>query len=288
MICNLCAKNCGAKRDENTADGFCGMTTKLKIAHYELFSYEEPCISFSKGSGAIFFSGCSLKCVFCQNYEISTLNKGKEITVLQLVDIFKELENAGADHFHLVSPTHYALQIAQALEIYRPHIPIIYNCHGYESLKTIEFMSKYIDVFLPDFKYYDNVIAQKFSKVGDYFEKTFAAIKKMRELKTDVFSPDGKILSGVIIRHLILPLCTDDSIKVLQTIKQNIPNTKVSLMSQYVPCGEAENISQINRKITKREYNKVLNAFINLGLDGYVQELESASKDFIPKFRFVN
>lgn len=287
MKCYLCPKNCGVERNESSGDGNCGMPTKLKIAHYELFMFEEPCISLGKGSGAIFFSGCNLNCVFCQNYEISTKKKGKFITPNDLAEIFKELESAGAENINLVSPTHYSLAIIEALKIYRPKIPIIYNTNGYETVKNIELVAPYVDVFLPDFKYVSIDLSAKFSSAPNYFKTALKAIKKMRELKQDKFV-NGKIIEGVIIRHMILPLCTNDSISVLETIAKEIPNTKVSLLAQYTPYGEAEKFKAINRKITKREYEKVLNKYVELNLDGYVQELESASTKFIPNFKFVN
>ena len=288
MLCNLCAKKCNKKRDDAFGEGNCHMPLKIKIAHYELFLYEEPCISLNKGSGAIFFSGCNLDCVFCQNYEISTKCKGKFITTNELVEIIKELENKGAENINFVSPTHYALQIVEALKIYKPKVPVIYNTNAYENIETIKFVAPYVDVFLPDFKYYSNELSLRFSGADNYFDVALNAIKVMRELKKDVYDVNGKILQGVIIRHMVLPLCTDDSIKILQTIKEHFANTKVSLLAQYTPCGRASEYKEINRKITKREYNKVLNEFISLGLDGYVQDLSSSTKDFIPNFKYIN
>lgn len=288
MLCNLCAKKCNKKRDDAFGEGNCHMPLKIKIAHYELFLYEEPCISLNKGSGAIFFSGCNLDCVFCQNYEISTECKGKFITTNELVEIIKELENKGAENINFVSPTHYALQIVEALKIYKPKVPVIYNTNAYENIETIKFVAPYVDVFLPDFKYYSNELSLRFSGADNYFDVALNAIKVMRELKKDVYDVNGKILQGVIIRHMVLPLCTDDSIKILQTIKEHFANTKVSLLAQYTPCGRASEYKEINRKITKREYNKVLNEFISLGLDGYVQDLSSSTKDFIPNFKYIN
>lgn len=287
MKCYLCPKKCGKERNENVGNGVCKMPTKLKIAHYELFQFEEPCISINKGSGAIFFSGCNLNCVFCQNYEISSLGKGKFITVNELVDIIKELENMGAENINFVSPMHYALEIVEALKIYKPQIPVIYNTNSYEKPETIKMLAPYVDVFLPDFKYYSNKLSEMFSSAYDYFDVALNAIKLMRELKSDKFDENGKILQGVLIRHMILPLCTEDSCKILETIKNEVPNTKVSLMAQYTPYGLANQFKSINRKITKKEYQKVLNKYQELKIDGYVQELESASCKFIPKFKFI-
>ncbi len=288
MLCNLCAKKCNKTRTETMAEGNCHMPLKIKIAHYELFHYEEPCISINKGSGAIFFSGCNLDCVFCQNYEISKICKGKFITIDEFIDIIKELESMGAENINLVSPTHYALAIVQALKKYKPKVPVIYNTNGYENIETIKMVAPYVDVFLPDFKYYDNKIAKRFSGAENYYNVALSTIKIMRELKQDVFDENSKILQGVIIRHMILPLCTNDSVNVLKTISKELPNTKVSLLAQYTPCGKANEYKEINRKITKREYDKVLDKYIELNLDGYVQDLSSSNKDFIPKFKFIN
>ena len=287
MKCYLCPKKCGKERSETEFGGNCKMPTKIKIAHYELFKYEEPCISIGAGSGAIFFSGCNLDCVFCQNSEISQNCKGKYITKEELINIIKELESMGAENINFVSPTHYAPQIVDALKLYKPKVPVIYNTNGYESEEMIEYVAPYVDVFLPDFKYYSCKLSQMFSGVNNYFEVAVKAIKKMRRLKEDLYSSNGKIMQGVIIRHMILPLCTDDSINVLRTIKNEIPNTKVSLLAQYTPVYNAKNIKQINRKITLREYKKVLDEYNNLKLDGFVQELESASEEYIPKFKFI-
>lgn len=288
MLCNLCAKKCNKERTEVLAEGNCHMPLKIKIAHYELFQYEEPCISINKGSGAIFFSGCNLDCVFCQNYEISEKCKGKFITTDEFIEIIKELEVMGAENINLVSPTHYALAITQALKKYKPKVPVIYNTNAYENIETIKMVAPFVDVFLPDFKYYDDAIATRFSGAKNYFNIALNAIKCMRELKSDAFDETGKILQGVIVRHMVLPLCTNDSIKVLNTISKELPNTKVSLLAQYTPCGRASEFKEINRKITKREYEKVLNCYYNLNLTGYVQDLTSATKDFIPKFKFCD
>lgn len=278
---------CGAERNEAVGEGACKMPNIIKLAHYELFQFEEPCISVGKGSGAIFFSGCNLGCVFCQNYEISSLGKGKIVSKEELIEIIKELENAGAENINFVSPMHYALQLVDVLKCYKPKVPVIYNTNAYESEKVIEMLAPYVDVFLPDFKYFSSKLSDMFSNVPNYFEVALKAIKKMRELKPDKVDESGKFLQGVVIRHMLLPLCTNDSIKVLQTIKEQIPNTKVSLMAQYTPYAKAKEIKSINRKITKREYDKVLEKYRELNLDGYVQELTSATTKYIPRFKFV-
>ena len=188
----------------------------------------------------------------------------------------------------MVTPTHYVLAIVQALKQYKPKVPVIYNTNAYENVETIKFVAPFVDVFLPDFKYYSNELAKKFSGVENYMQVALRAIKTMRQLKPDIYDSNGKILQGVIVRHMVLPLCTDDSILVLKTIKENLPNTKVSLLSQYTPYAKALECKQINRKITKREYDKVLNCFLSLNLDGYYQELKSSCKEYIPNFKFAN
>ena len=260
---------------------------KLKLHIMNFLCLKNHVLVLAEEVVQFFFSGCNLNCLFCQNYEISTKRKGKFISAQELVNIFKELESLGAENINLVSPTHYALQIVEALKIYKPKVPVIYNTNGYENIKTIEYVAPYVDVFLPDFKYYSSQLAEQFSSVPDYYRVALKAIKRMRELKQDKFV-NGKIVEGVIIRHMILPLCTNDSIKVLETIKTQVPNTKVSLLAQYTPYGEASKIKAINRKITQREYNKVFNKFVEFNFDGYVQELESASTEFIPKFKYIN
>ena len=206
-------------------------------------------------------------------------------TSKQTEEIFKELEKSGAENINLVNPTHYVSQIEEALKIYKPSIPIVYNSHGYESEETIKKVAKFCDIFLPDFKYFDNDIALRYSGAKDYVEVCKKTLKLMRQLKQDKFNGD-KMISGVLIRHLILPLQTDDSIKILDWIKHNLPSTKVSLMSQYTPYGRANEFKEINRKITKREYDKVVNSYLNLGLDGYIQDRESANCVYIPKWDY--
>ena len=283
MLCNTCPRGCNVDRSSQV--GFCGSGAKIKIAKHCLFEYEEPCISGKGGSGAIFFSGCSLKCVYCQNYEISSLCQGKEISLNELAEIFKELENMGAENINLVNPTHYAFEIVQALKIYRPKIPIVYNTHGYEKIETLQMLLPYVDVFLTDFKYFDNALAKKYSHCANYVETAQKAIKFMCQNKPNIIQND-MMKQGVIIRHLVLPLATSDSIIILEWIKQNTPNCLVSLMAQYTPYAEACKFKEINRKITKREYTKVLDKFLELGLDGYVQEMESATTLYIPKWDF--
>ena len=280
MNCFLCPRKCGIDRDNK--NGFCSQKNVLKIANYSLHEWEEPCISYKKGSGAIFFSGCSLKCVYCQNYEISTLNVGQEITVNQLADIFKELDEK-ADNINLVNPTHFSSLIYEAVKIYKPKNPIIYNTHGYELESEIEKVSKFDEIFLTDLKYYSKELSLKYSQVPNYFEVASKALNKMLLLKPNKFD-NGKMLQGVIVRHLILPNCYQDSKKILEYLSKHHKDITLSLMSQYIPCGKASEFNEINRKITQDEYDKIIEYAIKLGLDGYMQEISSADTCFIPKF----
>lgn len=284
MKCNNCPRKCNIDRVEKK--GYCESSNKMHIAHYGKFMYEEPCISGTNGSGAIFFSGCSLRCVYCQNYEISRKECGEEISQTDLISIIKELESQKVHNINLVTPTHYSNEIYNALKKYKPTIPIVYNTHSYENVESIQKMSEVVDIFLADLKYFDSQLSKKYSNAKDYFKKAVTAIKEMINLKPTII--ENEIMKqGVIIRVLILPTHTNDTIKILEFIKENFPNTVVSLMCQYVPCGDLREFPEINRKITKREYEKVLNKLFDLNIDGYLQDLSSASKDFIPHWSML-
>lgn len=282
--CNLCARKCGVDREKQK--GYCKMGDKAVVALSSLHYYEEPCISGENGSGTIFFSGCSLSCVFCQNYEISALRKGKEITKDEFIKIIQELEEKNANNINLVSPTHFACFIVEALKEYKPKIPVIWNSHGYETEELIDFISPYIDIYLVDYKYYDDDIAVKYSSAPKYNANAIKTIKKMLSKQpVNEFDSNGIMKRGIIIRHLILPSNIGNSIRVLDSIKENFKSVNVSLMAQYVPCGRASEFKEINRIITKREYDKVVNHYLDIGLDGYIQEFkECATTNFIPKF----
>lgn len=288
MICNQCPRKCNAERTDKFAGGFCKCNTEMKVARIAPHLWEEPCISGKNGSGAVFFSGCTLKCVYCQNYEISHLNNGKYISPKKLSEKLKELESMGVETIEFVSATQYTDKLIETLDIYRPNVPLIYNCGGFERVETLKKLSGYIDVFLPDFKYSDDALAKKLSKCDNYCGTATTAIQEMvRQRPTLQFNDDGIIQSGVIIRHLVLPNHTKNSIGVLNIIKENFAdNVLLSLMGQYVPHGDTSSLKDINRKITKREYNKVLDKLISLGLDGFAQELESADKSYIPKWDY--
>lgn len=262
------------------------MGMKPKIARVSLHHWEEPCISGENGSGTIFFSGCNMHCIYCQNYNISTMNKGTLISINKLADIYKELEEMGVHNINLVTPTHFSYTILKSFEMYKPKIPIIYNSSGYEKVDTLKHFEGVVDVYLVDIKYYDRLKSKKYSNIDNYFEIASSAIKEMfRQTGEVVFDSNGIINKGIIIRHLILPISTKDSIKILEWIKCTFNKSiLVSLMSQYTPLNDLSNFQEINRKITKREYEKVLNKFIELELNGYVQELSSANKCYIPDF----
>lgn len=284
MICNLCPRKCNVNRDLKS--GFCGVSNTLKVARAQLHFWEEPIISGTNGSGTIFFSGCNLKCVYCQNYNISKENFGKDITTKRLAEIFKELENAGAHNINLVTPSHYVKQIVEALNIYKPKIPVVYNTSGYDSVEELKMLEGYVDVYLTDLKYYSSELSQKYSSAKNYFEVCSLAIKEMIRQQPKNVMENGLIKKGVIIRHMVLPNCINDSFKVLEWIKNNLgEDVIVSVMGQYTPYFNASKFPEINRKLKPVEYKLVINHFNKLGLkNGFMQSLDSADENFIPPF----
>ncbi|MCD8372760.1 MAG: radical SAM protein [Clostridia bacterium] len=283
MKCTLCPVSCGADRPLNR--GACSVGG-LKIAKYYLHPFEEPLVSFSKGSGCIFFCGCSLKCVFCQNYELSRNTRGKEITVNELADIFKRLEDEGADNINLVNPTHYVREIAEAFEIYRPAIPVVYNTHGYEKTETLKLAESFTDIWLPDLKFMSKEGAARYSARADYPDYAIPAIKYMAT-KPLSFDKNGKMLSGCIVRHLILPLNAGEAVKAVNFVASLNKDVYFSLMSQYTPYGDVENIPELKRRITKREYLRALDAVEAAGLKNvFLQDFSSADEQFIPEWDY--
>lgn len=284
--CFICPRSCGI--DRNVKKGFCGMNDKPVVAKAFLHMWEEPCISGANGSGTVFFSGCNLKCVFCQNYTISQENFGRQITIDELSGIFLSLQKKGAHNINLVNPTHFAMQIREALLMADGlNIPVIYNSNGYESIEGLKTMEGLASVYLPDLKYCSPEVAQKYSGAADYFQIATKAILEMyNQVGKTEFDSSGMIRKGLIIRHLILPGLADDSIKILDWIKANLTcEVFISLMSQYTPCYKAELHPEINRRITRREYEKVVNHCLKIGLEnGYIQERDSAKEDYIPDF----
>lgn len=283
--CNLCPRSCGVDRKKGF--GFCGVSDTVKIARAMLHFGEEPVISGEKGSGAVFFSGCNMRCVFCQNYKISHLCFGKEITVERLGDIFLELQEKGAENINLVTATHYARQAVKALELVKDRlfIPVVYNCGGYEKTETLKMLEGLIDIYLPDVKYYDDSISMKYSSAAGYFETAFAAVEEMVRQTGKYFIDGGGLMKrGVIIRHLILPSCYKDSIMLFKSLVKFKDMVLISLMRQYYPCAEAEGFPEINRKLTTFEYRKVLDECERLGFDGFMQEKGADNEEMTPDF----
>ena len=286
MKCSLCPRMCNVDREITT--GYCGVKKTLRVARAALHFWEEPCISGEEGSGAVFFTGCNLRCVFCQNFQIARAEQGKEITVERLSEIFLELQEQKANNINLVTATHYVPQVVEALKIAKEkglHIPVVYNCGGYERVETLRELEGKIDIYLPDLKYADNRLAKALSGAPDYFEVTTAAIREMvRQTGAAVYDENGMMLRGTQIRHLVLPGLTGDSMKILTMIADEFPGVPVSLMGQYTPFGKALSMPGMNRKLKKKEYARVLAHMEAIGLDGYRQELESASEAFVPAF----
>lgn len=287
-ICNICPRNCNIDRSVKT--GYCSMTDKVKISRAALHMWEEPCISGDRGSGTVFFSGCNMKCVFCQNKDISHDGFGKEITVEHLADIFLRLERQGALNINLVTPTHYTLQIIQAVKLAKARgltLPILYNTSSYEKAETIKMLAGIVDIYLPDFKYFDNKTAKKYSSAPDYVEYSKAAIEEMvRQHPECVFDENGIIQKGVIVRHLVMPGQAESAKKAVKYLYDTYGDKIfISIMSQYTPCTDLSAYPEINRKLTREEYDDVVNYAVDIGVEnGFIQEGESASESFIPPF----
>lgn len=284
MICNQCPRRCNVDREN--ALGYCKVPNAYKLARASLHFWEEPCISGKSGSGAVFFSGCNLGCVFCQNYEISHKCKGVEVSEERLIRIFEHLVDEGANNINLVNPTHYAVQLAHTLKKYKPPVPVVYNTSGYDSVDTLKLLDGLVDIYLPDFKYIRNDKALRYSRAEDYPQFAMPALTEMkRQVGNDVFDENGIMKRGMIIRHLVLPGNTNSAIQALDYLAENFGDTYISVMAQYVPCTDLSEYKEINRIITKREYDKVVNHILELGLEKvFLQKLESATEDYIPDF----
>lgn len=287
--CKICPHNCNVNR-LNGKIGRCKCADKIKIALASVHNYEEPCISGINGSGTIFFSNCNMNCIYCQNYEISQLGKGKEISIKELTDIFINQQEKGVNNINLVTPTMYAFQIIEAIKLAKKNgliIPIIYNTNGYEKIETLKALQGYIDVYLPDLKYYSNKLSIKYSKVNNYFSVATEAIKEMyRQVGTPKFNEDGIIQRGIIIRHLVLSNHIQNSKNILKWIKENMPqDVYVSIMAQYFPTYKAKEDELLNRKLTKKEYKEIENFLYTLDLkNGYIQELGEHEEEYVPDF----
>ena len=287
--CNLCIRNCGVNRLDNKI-GFCRSTSTLKIARADLHHWEEPCISGIYGSGTIFFSNCNLSCVFCQNHQISQEGFGESISTARLSEIFLELQNKKAHNINLVTPTHYVPQIIEALDMAKKKgliIPIVYNTNSIDSLETIKLLDGYIDIYLPDFKYYSDKFSLKYSNISNYSENVLSIISEMvRQVGEPKFSNSGLMLKGVIVRHLLLPGLLFDSKKVIDSIYNTFHNRVfISLMNQYTPSYKSTDYPEINKLLNPKVYDSLVDYAINLGVkNGFIQDSSSASEVFIPDF----
>ena len=287
--CNICPHRCGVNR-MNGKTGRCKATDKVKVALASIHNFEEPCISGKNGSGTIFFSNCNLNCVFCQNYEISQLGKGKEISIEQLAEIFIKQQNKKVHNINLVTPTMYIYQIIEAIKIAKDkglEIPIVYNSNGYENVEALQYLKGYIDIYLPDLKYIDDEIAYKYSNIKNYFETAVNAIKEMyNQVGVPRIDENGVMKKGLMIRHLVLPNQLQNSKDVLKWINDNMDKKVfVSVMAQYFPTYKAKHFPEISRKLTKEEYNEIEQYLYSLDLEnGYIQELGEHEEEYVPDF----
>jgi len=305
MKCNLCPRKCNVDREDGKI-GYCGMPAQLKVARAALHFWEEPCISGEAGSGAVFFCGCQLRCIFCQNHNIAIGEIGKTITIERLSEIFMELQEKGANNINLVTPTHFVPQIIQALDLARRaglKLPIVYNTSAYETVETLKSLEGYVDIYLPDFKYIAAKLASDYSNAKDYFKVAVKAIAEMyRQVGNPQFNEksikaslgdlennkieEGMMTKGVIVRHLMLPGEFVDSKNIITYLYQTYGNNVfISIMNQYTPLNQVKNIEKLNRKITKKEYDKLVDFAIDLGVEnGFIQEGKTAEESFIPSF----
>lgn len=285
MRCFACPRRCGA--DRAAEHGVCGTPETFVIARAAKHFWEEPPISGTDGSGTVFFSGCNLRCVFCQNREISHGCFGKEVTDDELMRMFDRLIEAGAHNLNLVTPTHYTERLSRVLGQYRSPVPVVWNSSGYESAETLKSLEGLVDVWLPDFKYISGDRSLRYSGAADYFPTVLDALREMRRQQpTDVFDDAGLLQKGMIVRHLILPKNTNQSIRILETLRETFgPSLCVSLMAQYTPCGDLTAVPELQRPITAREYDKVTAAAEALGFETiFLQDRAAANEDFIPPF----
>lgn len=289
--CTMCPHECKVNRYETV--GKCKATTNLKVALVSTHEFEEPPISGTSGSGTIFFSGCNLKCVYCQNYEISQCMRGKDITIQRLADIMLEQQSRGVHNINLVTPTIYAYQIKEAIKIARKNgltLPIVYNTSGYESVETLKQLDGYIDIYLPDFKYFYDELGKKYSNIKEYSMYVKEALLEMRRQVKDTYDNDGIMKSGLIIRHMILPNHIDNTKQIINWIKENLgEDTIISIMAQYFPTHNACQYSEINRKISKEELQEVENYLFEQNMvNGYIQELGEHEEEYVPNFNLDN
>ncbi len=288
MKCSLCPRMCNVDREVTI--GYCGVKDTLRVARAALHFWEEPCISGEEGSGAVFFTGCNLRCVFCQNFQIARAEQGKEITVERLSEIFLELQEQKANNINLVTATHYVPQIVESLKMAKErglHIPVVYNCGGYETVETLKLLEGLVDIYLPDFKYVDNNRAKRYSRAEDYPETAKKALEEMvRQQPEAEFDERGIMKKGVIVRHLMLPGGIKDSKAVVKYLYETYGDQIfISLMNQYTPLPHVADYPEIDRKLKKFEYDRLVDYAISLGVEnGFIQEGETAEESFIPAF----
>ena len=286
--CRLCPRQCGVDRSKQT--GYCGVSDRVKLARAALHFWEEPCISGKRGSGTVFFSGCALKCVFCQNYQLSAVHFGKEVSIQRLAEIFLELQQQGAHNINLVTGGHYVPQIVQALELVRKDlkIPVVYNSSGYETVETLRQLKGYVDIYLPDLKYYSPERSARYSNARDYFAVASQAVQEMFSQVGPVqFDEQGMLQKGVVVRHMVMPNGVEDTMDILTWIAEHLPldDILVSVMSQYTPFYKSADYPEINRRLTQEEYDRVLDWMECMGIEqGFVQELSSAKEEYTPDF----
>lgn len=289
QTCALCPRACGVNREKGQV-GYCRKSNELVVGRAALHYWEEPCISGNRGSGTVFFSGCTMGCVFCQNHNLSKGKAGKKISIERLAEIFIELQNKGAHNINLVTPTHYTLHIIEALQIAKDKglsIPVVYNCSGYEKVETLKLLEGLVQVYLPDFKYCDEALAKKYSRAPHYFENASQAVAEMvRQVGEANFNEEGIIQKGVIVRHLLLPGQLMDSKAVVRYLYETFGDQIwISLMNQYTPLDQVVAFPELNRKVTKKAYNRLIDFALDLGLEnGFIQEGETAEESFIPLF----
>lgn len=286
MICSICPRKCAAVRTDTGGRGACGVPALPRLARAALHHWEEPCISGTSGSGTVFFSGCPLHCIYCQNYAISQDCNGRTVNVERLAEIFYELEAQGAHNINLVSPTHYVHAILAALKLYRPGIPVVYNTSGYESAAALAALEGWVDVYLTDMKYASDTLAHVYSNVQDYVPIARTAAQEMlRQTGKPVFDENGLLQRGTIVRHLVLPGQIKNTLGVLKWIREALPGALYSVMAQYVPCGKAQEYPPLDRRVSAAEYARVLKYLLRHNMtEGWVQERESAERMYIPNF----
>ena len=283
--CMLCPRQCHALRTDRIGEGFCGLPGIMRIGRIAPHLWEEPPISGTTGTGAVFFSGCTLRCVYCQNAEISHGGAGRTYTPEQLAEALRRLTDTGVQSISFITGTPWVPMILETLSIWRPPLPLVWNSSGYETVETLRKLEGVMDIYLPDFKHASRKMGQMCAAAPDYCEVACEAIREMvRQTGAPVCDGNGRMLRGTLIRHLILPGATSESITILDWIAENMPEIPVSLMRQYMPCHKAGSIPGLNRRITAREYRRVRDHMLALGLQGYEQEAGSAADEFVPVF----